>query len=151
MRIRRVELSDIQTFVDLYKLSYRGLEEYAYISEKDIKDYFRWLLKRDPEGFLLAELSGSVAFIACDANWFSPFEGRVLGEVHEIFVHPSYRKMGIGRTLLEKAINYARSKRRDLMGLWVGVKNFSAKEFYRKNGFIETISLGKWTRMIKRI
>lgn len=151
MHIRKVELSDLQAFVRLYKLSYRGLEEYAYVSDGDIKDYFRWLLKRDPDGFLLIELSDPIAFIACDTNWFSPFEGRVLGEIHEIFVHPNYRGIGMGSTLLEKAVEHAENRRRVLMGLWVGVKNFSAKEFYRKKGFTETISVGKWTRMVRKI
>ncbi|MEM2321354.1 MAG: GNAT family N-acetyltransferase [Candidatus Bathyarchaeia archaeon] len=151
MHIRRVNLKDLQAFARLYKLSYKGLEEYAYIKDRDIKDYFRWLLKRDPEGFLIVELSDPVAFIACDTNWFSPLERKFLGEIHEIFVHPDYRGIGIGSVLLERAVNHSRSKGRELMGLWVGMKNLFAKEFYRKRGFIETISLGKWTRMIKKI
>lgn len=151
MRIRKVEPKDLQTFVRLYKLSYKGLEEYAYVKDGDIKDYFRWLLKRDPEGFLLVESSDPVAFVACDTNWFSPLESRILGEIHEIFVHPDHRGKGIGSILLDKAIDYAKNKGRKLMGLWVGVKNFTAKEFYRKRGFTETISFGKWTRMIKKI
>ncbi|MEM2648331.1 MAG: GNAT family N-acetyltransferase [Candidatus Bathyarchaeia archaeon] len=132
-------------------MSYKGLEEYAYSREGDIKDYFRWLLRRDPDGFLLVELDDPVAFIACDTNWFSPFEGEILGEVHEIFVHPNYRGIGIGSTLLEKAIKYAEDRGRNFMGLWVGEKNLHAKEFYRKKGFIETMLVGKWTRMMKNI
>lgn len=151
MRIRWVEPRDLQTFIRLYKLSYRGLEEYAYTRDGDIRDYFKWLMKRDHEGFLVVELSDPVAFIACDTNWFSPFELEVLGEIHEIFVHPDYRRMGIGSILLQKAEEYAKKRVRRLMGLWVGVNNLSAKEFYKKRGFTETISLGKWTRMIKRI
>lgn len=151
MLVRRVKIKDLQSFVKLYKLSYKGLEEYAYAKDGDIKDYFKWLLKRDPEGFFVVELSSPVAFIACDTNWFSPFEGSVLGEVHEIFVHPEYRGRGIGSTLLDRAVEYARERGRKLMGLWVGVKNFSAKEFYKKRGFTETVSLGKWARMIKKI
>ncbi|MCS7116509.1 MAG: GNAT family N-acetyltransferase [Nitrososphaerota archaeon] len=149
MLIRRVELKDLQTFVKLYELSYRGLEEYAYIKDKDIRDYFKWLFKRDSEGFLTIELDGPIAFIACDTNWFSPLEYEVLGEIHEIFVHPDYRRICIGSTLLDKAIKYARDKGRRIVGLWVGVKNLVAKEFYKKKGFIEKESIGKWTRMIK--
>ncbi|MBC7130859.1 GNAT family N-acetyltransferase, partial [Candidatus Bathyarchaeota archaeon] len=92
-----------------------------------------------------------VAIGACDTNWFSPFDGGLVGEIHELFVHPSYRGRGIGRTLVEKAIEYARSRGRRKAGLWVGVKNYGAKEFYRKLGFEETVTLGKWTRMVRRI
>lgn len=151
VNIRRVKPSDVNVFVQLYTASYKGLEEYAYIDEKDIRDYFRWLLKRDSEGFLVAELSEPVAFIACDTNWFSHFEGEILGEIHEIFVHPNYRGRRIGSLLVDRAVEYAKEKGRKTMGLWVGVNNFYAKEFYRKKGFIETVSIGKWTRMIERI
>jgi len=52
---------------------------------------------------------------------------------------------------VEKAVDYARVRNRNIMGLWVGVKNFSAKEFYKRMGFVEKVSLGKWTRMVKKI
>ena len=52
---------------------------------------------------------------------------------------------------MEKAVDYARVRNRNIMGLWVGVKNFSAKEFYKRMGFVEKVSLGKWTRMVKKI
>ncbi|MEM2027975.1 MAG: GNAT family N-acetyltransferase, partial [Candidatus Bathyarchaeia archaeon] len=149
VKVRNVRTGDVDSFVKLYIESYRGLEEYAYISREDIKDYFRWLFKRDPEGFFVVELDEPVAFMACDANWFSHFEGEFLGEIHELFVHPNYRGRGIGSMLIGEATNYARKKDRNLVGLWVGVKNISAKEFYKKKGFIETITLGKWTRMMK--
>lgn len=128
-----------------------GLDEYAYTRERDIRDYFKWLFKRNSEGFFVAELNDPVAFIACDTNWFSYFECEILGEIHELFVDPRYRRMGIGSMLVDKAIEDARKKGRRMMGLWVGVKNLPAKSFYLKKGFMETITLGKWTRMIKMI
>ncbi|MEM2443443.1 MAG: GNAT family N-acetyltransferase [Candidatus Bathyarchaeia archaeon] len=151
MIIRNVKKSDLESFIKLYIESYTGLESYAYTSRKDIKEYFSWLLLRDPDGFLIAELNEPVGFVACDANWFSHFEGEVLGEIHELFVHPKYRCSGIGSMLLERATEYARSKGRRIVGLWVGVENFNAKGFYEKRGFVETVSIGKWTRMIKKI
>jgi len=151
VNIRNVMSKDAKVFVRLYATSYRGLEEYAYTNKKDIKRYFYWLLSRDPKGFFIVELNEPIGFIACDANWFSRFEGEVLGEIHELFVHPKYRGQGIGRLLVDRAIEYLKSRGRRTIGLWVGIKNFHAKKFYKKMGFIETISAGKWIRMIKRI
>lgn len=150
MNIRRVRYSDIDAFVKLYFESYKGLEEYAYTDEGDVRQYFKWLLSRDPEGFFVVELEEPIGFIACDTNWFSHFDGEVLGEIHEIFVHPRYRGCGIGSLLISKAVEYAEYRGRRTMGLWVGRENFHAKEFYRKMGFIETVSVGKWVRMIKK-
>jgi len=52
---------------------------------------------------------------------------------------------------VNKAIEYAKSRNRKSAGLWVGIKNYGAKNFYKKLGFKETITLGKWTRMTKKI
>jgi len=149
--VRNVRVNDIDDFVRLYSEAYRGLEEYAYRRERDIKRYFKWLLSRDPDGFYLAEINKPVGVIACDANWFSWLENEIVGEIHELFVHPNYRMKGIGSMLVKKAVKYVESRNRETAGLWVGVKNYGAKEFYRRLGFRETATLGKWTRMIKRI
>jgi len=151
VKIRNVKAEDMQAFVRLYSEAYRGLEKYAYSRNRDIKRYFKWLLSRDPNGFFIAELEEPIGFVACDTNWFSPFERSRVGEIHELFVHPNYRRRGIGSMLLEKAIEYAKSKKRKIAGLWVGVENYYAKKFYKKLGFKETVTLGKWTRMIKPI
>jgi len=151
VKIRRVKTEDLQAFVRLYYEAYKGLEEYAYTRKKDIKRYFKWLLSRDPNGFFIAEEDKPIGFVACDTNWFSPFERSLVGEIHELFVHPNHRKQGIGSTLVNKAIEYAKSRNRKSAGLWVGIKNHGAKNFYKKLGFKETITLGKWTRMTKKI
>lgn len=152
MKIRNVKTEDVDRFVRLYREAYKGLEEYAYTKEVDIIRYFNWLLSRDPFGFfIMEEDSETVGIVACDTNWFSPFEGSFVGEIHEIFVHPNHRGKGAGKILVETAVDYARKRKRKIAGLWVGVKNVSAKEFYKKLGFRETITLGKWTRMIKEI
>lgn len=151
MRIRNVNSSDLRFFVKLYFEAYKGLERYAYRTEESVKRYFKWLLSRDPDGFFLVELSEPIAFIACDTRWFSPFEARIVGEIHELFVHPQYRRRGIGRMLINKALEYARSRNRKIAGLWVGAENYYAKEFYRKLEFKETITIGDWTRMTRKI
>ncbi len=111
-----------------------GLEEYAYTEENEIRRYFNWLLSRDKMGLFMVELNEPVGFIACDTKWFSRFEGEVVGEIHELFIHPKNRCRGLGSMLINRAIEYAKSRGRKLMGLWVGVKNYYAKEFYRKRG-----------------
>ena len=151
MKIRNVKAEDMQAFVRLYSKAYRGIEKYAYTRGRDIKRYFKWLLSREPNGFFIAELEEPVGFAVCDTNWFSSFERSCVGEIHELFVHPNYRRRGIGSILVEKAIEYAKSKKRKIAGLWVGVENYNAKKFYERLGFKETVTLGKWTRMIKPI
>lgn len=144
----------MEDFVRIYGRAYEGLEEYAYTTRKEIKSYFRWLRKRDSEGMFVAVDDSTeevVGFVACDTNWYSSFEEKEVGEIHELFVEPEWRGKGVGKALLEKGIEYARLKGRDLTELWVGEKNYKAREFYEKMGFKAAGSWGHWIRMVKRI
>ena len=69
----------------------------------NIKRY-KWLLQRDAEGFFIAEIcdsaqSSASAIELLPADWFSPFECCVVGEIHELFVVPEMcgRSVGIIR------------------------------------------------------
>jgi len=92
-----VSINDLDAFMGLYKLSYKGLEEYAYTKNRDIKHYFKWLMRRDEEGFFVAKIGEPVGFIACDTNWISFFDDREVGEIHELFVHPEWRILEVLR------------------------------------------------------
>ncbi|MDK2876048.1 MAG: hypothetical protein PWQ22_458 [Archaeoglobaceae archaeon] len=152
VEIRKVRREDAECFVNAYFKSYQGLEEYAYRSRKLVKGYFKWLFSRDNQGFMVAELNGkAVGFVACDTNWISIFELKRVGEIHEIFVLPEFRCMGIASKLLSSALSYAKDKGRDLAELWVGEKNEKAIKFYENRGFRVVGKLGKWVRMVKKL
>lgn len=51
-------------------------------------------------------------------------------------VDPEHQKEGIGTKLLQKAIQFARSKHCTQMTLEVKADNFKARNLYRKNGFV---------------
>jgi ribosomal protein S18 acetylase RimI-like enzyme len=151
LKIRNAVRDDQKHFVEIYSKAYKGLEQYAYTTNREIKSYFRWLMGRDPNGVFVAEVDKPVGFIACDANWYSSFENKVIGEIHEIFVHPEWQKRGIGEALVFRGLEYLKSKGRDTIGLWVGATNYKAKKFYEKFGFRESGSWGRWIRMILKL
>jgi ribosomal protein S18 acetylase RimI-like enzyme len=152
LEIVTVDAFDLKSFIEIYRLAYRGLEEYAYTSPRDVENYFWWLLKRDRNGFFKAAVAGKiVGFLACDTNWISYIEGVEVGEIHELFIHPEFRGRGIGRKLVEKGIHYSQQRGRRICELWVGDRNDLAREFYRRLGFKEADKWGKWIRMLKRI
>ena len=143
---------DLEAIVKLYLRAYKGLEEYAYTHPKDVKAYIKWLLKRDPEGFVLKrDGSKIVAFVAGDANWFSKREGKNVGAIHEIVVDPDYWGRGIGKTLMNRTLNYFLGKGLDLAELWVGDRNERAINFYKRLGFEEKDRYNYWIRMVKKL
>jgi ribosomal protein S18 acetylase RimI-like enzyme len=150
VEIRRADKDDLDDFVRVYVESYRGLEDYAYTRKRDVKNYFKWLLSRDKDGVMVAEIDGeAVGFVACDTNWFSIFERKKVGEIHELFVLPEFRGEGIGAKLMEKALEYALERNRKVAELWVGRTNYRARRFYASQGFEEAGEWGKWVRMRK--
>lgn len=150
MRIRRAENGDIKDLVEVYLQGYKGLEEYSYTHPEDVQAYLNWLFRRDVAGIWVAEEEGKiVGFIASDGNWFSKREGKVVGAIHELVILPEYRNKGIGKALVQKAIEYFKSRGLDTAELWVGDKNTQALEFYKSLGFEEKDRFNYWIRMTK--
>jgi ribosomal protein S18 acetylase RimI-like enzyme len=56
-------------------------------------------------------------------------------EIERIYVLSDFQGKGIGRQLLEKAIQMAREKKASYIWLGVWEENKSAIQFYKKNGF----------------
>ncbi|QWK12615.1 MAG: GNAT family N-acetyltransferase [Aquificota bacterium] len=150
MRIRRAENGDIKDLIEVYLQGYKGLEEYSYTHPEDVQAYLNWLFRRDVAGIWVAEEEGKiVGFIASNGNWFSKREGKVVGAIHELVILPEYRNKGIGKALVQKAIEYFKSRGLDTAELWVGDKNTQALEFYKSLGFEEKDRFNYWIRMTK--
>lgn len=149
VKLRKVLPDDLHKFIEAYIKAYETLSDYKYTTRSEIKNYFKWLYKRDKEGFLVAEKNENpVGFIAADSNWIN-HEGEKVLEIHEIFVIPEERKKGIGSLLLEEILKYGKNKKIKKAELWVGKTNYQAINFYKKFGFYEAGTWGKWLRMIK--
>lgn len=152
MIIRRAKEGDIKDLVDVYLQGYKGLEEYSYTHPDDVEAYLHWLFRRDVAGIWLAEENSKiVGFVASDGNWFSKREGKVVGAIHELVVLPEYRKKGIGKALVEKALEYFKSRGLEVAELWVGDENKQAMDFYKNLGFEEKDRFNYWVRMTKAL
>jgi len=150
LAIRKAKKEDIGKFIEVYKSAYKNMKKYAYRKDKNIKWYFKWLLKRDENGVFIAEINGeAVGVVACDSNWLGLYED--VGEIHEIVVRDEYKGKGIGKKLMEKAEEYLKSKGHRIIELWVGEENHLAKKFYEKLGYKAKDKFGEWIRMVKEI
>lgn len=149
--IRRVKPEELNKLISVYRSAYEGLEEYAYTSTGEIRSYMRWLYRGDPSGFFVAELNGEiVGFVAVHADWWDKRIGRT-AEIHEVVVHKRYQRMGIGKKLMQRAIEYAIERGCSWTSLWVGSGNTIAREWYLKLGFEEVSNGYYWVRMLKRL
>ena len=57
-------------------------------------------------------------------------------ELYSIFVHPEYRKEGIGKKIINKCIKYCGNNGLRKIVLDVNVNNLTAISLYKKSGFV---------------
>ena len=87
-------------------------------------------LKVDCARSILAEMEGRI--VGYVLFWFLPEEV----DIHNIAVHPDFRRQGIGRLLLEQVVAAARRQDRLRVTLDVRFSNAPAQSLYRSFGFI---------------
>lgn len=130
--IRRADLGDL---IPVMEINLKTLPEHY-------SDYFyESLLAELPEAFLVAEIGGKlVGYIMCKSEYgFSNFKklGFVKkGHVVSVAVLNEFRRKGIGRGLVEEAINGVKSKKCDELYLEVRCSNTDAVRLYENMGFI---------------
>jgi len=92
--------------------------------------------------FFLDELQ-----VDCARSILAEVDGRIVGyvlfwlvseevDIHNIAVHPDFRRQGIGRLLLEQVVAVARRQERLRVTLDVRFSNASAQSLYRSFGFV---------------
>ena len=79
---------------------------------------------------ILAEVDGRI--VGYVLFWFLPEEV----DIHNIAVHPDFRRKGIGRLLLEQVVDSARRQERLRVTLDVRFSNAPAQNLYRSFGFV---------------
>jgi ribosomal protein S18 acetylase RimI-like enzyme len=53
-----------------------------------------------------------------------------------MWIHPSFRRMGLGRQLLDAAIDWARAQKADYVDLGVTCGDSAARRLYERAGFV---------------
>lgn len=130
--IRRAELGDL---IPVMEINLKTLPEHY-------SDYFyESLLAELPEAFLVAEIAGKhVGYIMCKTEYgFSNFKklGFVKkGHVVSVAVLNEFRRKGIGKGIVEEAINGVKSKKCDELYLEVRCSNTDAVRLYENMGFV---------------
>jgi ribosomal protein S18 acetylase RimI-like enzyme len=95
------------------------------------------------QAFLQKSLGGDVRVdLALDSSsklvgyCVTSIDNLATGEVDSIFVNPQYRGQGIGRALMEKALEWLNSKGVKRKLVFVAVGNEQAYGFYSRFGFL---------------
>ena len=66
------------------------------------------------------------------------------GEIDSLFVYAEYRRLGVGKTLTEKSLEWLRSKNCKSIRLAVSYGHESVLGFYEKIGFFPRMTVLEW-------
>ena len=122
--VDQMRVSDLEAVVNLEQIT--GLNRWGY-------DAYRREVQKNPNSvmFVARNLQPGPPVIGFFAGWIVEDELHV----NNIASHPAYRQIGIGRSLLEAAINEARMRGVLFVLLEVRASNEAAQSLYRKLGF----------------
>lgn len=129
--------------VEAWKVTYQGIMPAAILDALDAterEDQWRRLLDARADSVLVAELKHELAGF-CSLAGVVPDpdeELEVETEIETLYLDPRRRRMGIGRLLVDAAIDSAIAKGHARVGLWCAELNTDATSFYRKIGFKPT-------------
>ena len=97
----KVQIRNFKTIADInFASRLTSGEKWHAETETELKVYF----ENDPEGCFIAEINGELAGICIATNY------RQVGFIGDLIVSPMMRNMGIGKSLMENAINYLDAK-----------------------------------------
>lgn len=140
--IRSVRESDVGDLLAMI----RELAEYERLSHAVVatEEHLRRALFGDPRfaEALLAEVEGTAAGFALYFSTFSTFVGRPGLWLEDLFVRPTFRRQGIGRTLFQRIAALAVERDCGRMEWAVLDWNQPAIDFYRRLG---ALPLSDWT------
>lgn len=122
--IRRMTLADLEAVIEIDRKSFSmPWSERTYRNE----------LTANPAAYLyVAENAAQGQILGYIGFWF------IVDEAHisTLAVKPAYRRRGIGRWLLQMALEEAAHLGAEIASLEVRVSNLAAIELYRKYGFL---------------
>ncbi len=122
------ELAEYEKLLDKVRTTEENLKEVIFGKNKFVE-------------VLIAEYDNKICSQTIFFRNFSSFVGRPGLYIEDLYVKPEYRGKGIGKALLDKVINQAKSRNFGRLE-WVVIDwNVSAMEFYKNRG---AFPLNEW-------
>lgn len=140
MQVRRATVEDVSQMsavqCQTWKSAYKGIFSQRYLnalSETHWMEGYKRGIAAGKNHFYVAEQDGTVVgLLVCGKNRFDD-QG---GEIYVLYVLPKYQRQGVGEALMQQAINGLSAY--VSVDAHVVVGNDKAKQFYEKQGFVDT-------------
>lgn len=146
--VELLDCIDEITLNSLYELSVSYFKEYEghdktnmieELTRGHIENYFVAFLSRPDRRVSIARVDkkivGYITYYEKQRQCF--YEIKSIGEISGLFVHREYRKLGIGKELMDCAIKFFRTRRIRYYSLFTSVNDEKSIEYFKRNGMYE--------------
>lgn len=146
LKIKKCEEDNLDVLIEISKETFISTFKDSN-SEKNLKEYiekafntnkmYEELLNENSVFYILYDDKIPVGYLKLnEGEGQSDIKDSSSLEIERIYVLKEFQGMGIGKILLDKAIDFAIDKKKDYIWLGVWEKNEKALAFYKKNNFI---------------
>ena len=123
--------SNFPEILNLYKQLW---DNWQYFNEEKLKTIYQTDLETARKQYLVARKDKKIVGV-CSLSTTNNWHYLKVTEIEELIVDKSYRNQGIGKMLLNKAVNIAKEKGCYRVELHSNLKRIDAHKFYESNGF----------------
>lgn len=115
--------------------TYTGLIDQAYLDARTVERSAKNMEIAWPTLHVAVCDGRVVGFCGCGASRDEDLRQQNMGEIQGLYLLQAYQHLGLGRALMEVALEYLRSAGYKRAYLWVLDSNAQAIRFYEKAGF----------------
>ena len=131
LKIRKIILEDLDEVYELMNILYK--ENLKYDRFKDI---YKLKLQDKNSYYIVAVEENNIVGVLTSELQEKLHRERLQLFIEDLIVEEKRRNNGIGKALIENAVNYAKEKKCEVIELTSYKDNIKAHKFYENNGFI---------------
>lgn len=132
MEIREVTLKDLNRVFELLNELYENKLNY-----EKFKEIYKLKLEDKNSYYIVAVIDNKIVGVLTSEINIQLHRERKQCFVEDLIVDEDYRNKGIGKALLQKAVEYAKENDCEVIELTSYIENENAHRFYEKNQFIK--------------
>jgi PhnO protein len=132
MEIRKIEIGDLDEVYKLLNKLYDNKLKYEIFSK-----IYKEKVSDNNSYYIVAISNGKIVGILTSEIQTKLHRAKKQSFIEDLIVEKNYRNNGIGKELLQNAIEYAKKQDCEVVELTCYLQNDNAHRFYENNGFIK--------------
>ncbi len=130
MEIRKIVLNDLDEIFNLLNQLYKNQLNY-----EKFKEIYKMKLNDKNSYYIVAIENNKIIGVLTSELQIKLHRAKKQSFIEDLIVDESYRNRGIGKALLQNAVDYAKNNDCEVIELTSYINNEKSHKFYQNNGF----------------